>query len=70
MAVVYTQTYAQKIIKTKDQAKINVMAEQLLQYLTSNVKLELKQHIVTTLEFIIGQDNRHIMVNAFIPNYI
>ena len=45
MAVVYTQTYARKVLETKDQAKINVMAEQLLQYLSlANVKLPLKQH--------------------------
>ena len=71
MAVVYTRTYARKIISLNDQAKINIMLEQLFKYLSqSNVKFRHRRHVAATLEEIISKDAKQIILLAFIPNYI
>lgn len=71
IATIYTLTYARNLVLWRNQAAINVAAQQMLDFMGKGaVDFRYRDQVGAALQFLVQKDQKNILVGAFVPNMI
>lgn len=69
MATIYMLKYARNLVLWRNQAMINIAAQQMLEFVSKNsIDFKHKDQVGAALQYLIQKDQNNVIVFAFLSN--